>query len=332
MKKSKITALILALMFIFFSVFGCTPKKQNIDPESMTGSAPISASMLALDTVIMVTLYNESERPIIDEMGELINKYDLVFSRTNENSELYKLNKNGGGTMSDDMRDIISLAVKISEESKGLFDITVAPLVELWDFKSGNGKVPDKGLIEEKLKLVGYKNISVEGNELSLKNGATIDLGGIAKGYIADKLKAFLLERNVKSAILDLGGNISVIGSKPDGDEYSVGIARPFAENADETIKILKLRDTSAVTSGSYQRYFYEGDKLYHHILDPRTGYGADSGLFSVTIIAGNSAKADALSTACFVMGIEGAKELISAEKVKAIFVTTDYSVIEYGE
>ena len=182
--------------------------------------------------------------------------------------------------------------------------------------------------IKEALSHVNYKNIVIDGNRIFLSDPkAAIDLGGIAKGYMADRLKEYLIKEGIESALINLGGNILAIGSKPDGTPFNLGIQKPFEKHG-VTITSVKTVDSSVVSSGVYERYFKTDDALYHHILNSKTGFPYNNGLLGVTILSEKSVDGDALSTSCFALGLEDGMKLIqSLDGVDAIFVTDDYQL-----
>ncbi|MFG6347545.1 MAG: FAD:protein FMN transferase, partial [Lachnospiraceae bacterium] len=235
-------------------------------------------------------------------------------------------------TVSDILYEILEKGLYYSEKSKGVFDITIEPESSLWDFTSDNRKVPEDTKIKEAVKLTGYKNAALEDRKLVLeKPGMGIELGAIAKGFIADKLKEYLKENGVTSGTVNLGGNVLCIGKKPDNSPFRIGIQHPF-ENRNEVITAVKAEDISVVSSGIYERYFIQDGKMYHHILDPSTGYPYNNGLVAVTIISGKSVDGDALSTTCFAMGLEKGLEFASSlENVYAVFITEDEK-LHYSE
>jgi len=232
--------------------------------------------------------------------------------------------------VSDTTIELLKKGIKFGELTDGAFDITIAPLSELWDFKNNPGNVPSESDIAEALSHVNYKNIVIEGNTVTLTDPeAAIDLGGIAKGYMADQLKEYLLREGVNSAIINLGGNVLTIGEKPDETAFNIGIQKPFDEQ-NATITSVQVKDSSVVTSGSYERYFKVNDVIYHHILNTKNGYPCDNGLLSVTILSEASIDGDALSTTCFALGLEKGQELIaSLEGIDAIFVTEDFEIVD---
>jgi len=219
----------------------------------------------------------------------------------------------------------------------GVVDPTVGSLSGLWNFGSEKEyHVPDKTAIAKALSHVSCKNVSIGDARDSEKDGAVsttvtlndpdaaIDLGFIAKGYIADKMKEYLLSQEVQSACISLGGNVLVIGGKPDGSPFRIGIQKPFAPEG-TTLDTVEIRDTSAVTSGIYERCFYEGDTLYHHVLDTSTGYPVDNELAGVTILCESSTKADVLSTACLCLGLSKGRQFLDKyPDVAYLFVTKD--------
>ena len=290
----------------------------------------LSYTDMLFDTVIKIQILDSADSDILDGLKQLCQKYDTMFSTTNENSDLYKLNHAGGApvTVSSETSSLIQEGIHYSELSDGAFDITIEPVSSLWDFKSDSPEVPSANEITEAITHINYKGISVSGNTITLSDPkAGIDLGAIAKGYIADQVKAYLKEKGIKHAIINLGGNVDVIGSKPDGSKYNIGIQKPFDETG-EAITSVKLKDQTVVTSGIYERYFKKDGKLYHHILDPRTGYPCDNNLYSVSIITSSSTEADALSTTCFLLGYEKGMQLINETNgVEAIFITSDNKI-----
>lgn len=298
---------------------------------SSSPADPIRITEFHFNTVVTVSIYDSSDESLLDACMDLCEEYESLFSRTEETSELYKLNH---GTLpmegeyyilSDLTADLIQKGLEYSRLSDGAFDITIAPVSSLWDFSSENPHVPEKAALDEALSLVGWENVDLQGNRIRfLKEGMEIDLGGIAKGYIADCLKEYLISQGVESAIINLGGNVLCIGSRPDGTPFKIGIQKPFSDR-NETLASVELSDQSVVSSGTYERNFEEDGIFYHHILNPKTGYPYDNGLTSVTIFSDASVDGDGLSTSCFALGLEQGMALIdSIPDVYALFVTED--------
>ena len=291
---------------------------------------PISRTATFFDTVITIKIYDKDAEDVLDACIEKCRDYESRFSRTLEGSEIYRLNHAGGQAveLSEDTVELIKLGLKYCELSEGSFDITVAPLDDVWNFKENSGTVPDPSAIAEAKSHVNYHTVVVNGKSVQLTDpAAQIDLGGVAKGYIADKLKSFLKKEGVEHAIIDLGGNVLAVGGKPDGASFNIGIQKPFADQG-MPITSVKIKDKSVVSSGIYQRFFKVDDKIYHHILNPVTGYPCENNLLGVTIVASSSADADGLSTTCFILGKKRGMELINnISGVEAVFITDDYKL-----
>ena len=317
MKKFRLLGVLLPALLL---LFGC----------SSVSDTPVSRTATFFDTVITIKIYDKDAEDVLNACIEKCKDYESRFSRTLEGSEIYQLNHAGGQAveLSPDTVELINLGLKYCELSEGSFDITVAPLDDVWNFKENAGTVPDPAAIAEAKSHVNYHTVVVNGNQVQLTDpAAQIDLGGVAKGYIADKLKSFMKQQGVTSAIIDLGGNVLAIGGKPGGDSFNIGIQKPFAEQG-TPITSVKIKDKSVVSSGIYQRYFKVDDKIYHHILSPATGYPCENNLLGVTIVAGSSADADGLSTTCFILGRKKGMELINKiSGVEAVFITDDYKL-----
>ena len=318
---------------------GCSAQTKSEENTAADSQEPISATAIKLNTAVTVTIYDSNDKNLLTECMNLCDKYEKIFSRTASDSELYQLNHRElapvKGTedtyqVSDDLAELVSEGLDYSELSKGAFDIAIEPLTSLWDFTAEDPQVPKDSLIQAALPKCDYHNISVDKdkNEITLKTDDTaIELGAIAKGYIADRLKDYLVSQNVKSAIINLGGNVLCIGEKPDNSAFKIGIQKPFADRS-ETIAVMDIKDKSVVSSGIYERCFEQNGTLYHHLLNPETGYPYDNGLIAVTIISDKSVDGDALSTTCFALGLEdGMKLAESLDDVQAFFVTSDYEI-----
>ena len=304
----KYVSLILVLCVILLSFCSCS---RNV--------YPLSSTQIMMDTVVTIRLYDGNDDVLSGAM-KLCKRYENLLSRTVEDSDIYKINHSNGQPVevSDDTAELLRTALDIAEKSNGAFDPTVLPLVELWDVTNSK-TVPPITEIQTALQSVGYKSVVLNGNTVTLKNGARLDLGGIAKGFIADKLKIYLKENGVKSAIINLGGNTLLVGDK-NGNDFSVGVQKPFGKQ-NELSATVYISDKTAVTSGVYQRYFEQDGKIYHHIIDPKTGHPTDNGISAVTVLTDSSTIADGLSTACLILGIEKGTELAKQYGAELIFI-----------
>lgn len=308
---------------------GCSGAKSSTQTDQ-----DLTYTDMLFDTVIKIQILDPADESILDGLKKLCEKYDTMFCTTNTDSELYKLNHANGQpfTVSSETANLIQEGIHYSELSGGAFDLTIEPVSALWNFKADKPTVPSSDAIAQAVSHVDYTKVDIQDNTVTLEDPeAGIDLGAIAKGYIADQVKTYLKKQGIKHAIINLGGNVDVIGTKPDGSKYNIGIQKPFDESG-KAITSVQLKDQTVVTSGIYERYFKKNGKLYHHILDPRTGYPCENNLYSVSIITDSSTKADALSTTCFLLGYEKGMELIqSMDGVEAIFITDDEKVHKIG-
>lgn len=294
---------------------------------SDTSSSPLTYTGTALDTVISIQVYDTEDEDILKNCEALCEDYEAMLSRTVDTSEISQINQAGGAwvEVSDDTLSLIRTGIEYGELSDGAFDITIGAVSSLWDFKAEDPAVPSEEALAQAVTHVDYRNIEISGNRVRLTDPeAMLDLGAIAKGYIADRLKDYLEDQNVTHGLINLGGNVLAIGDKPDGSSFNIGIQKPFDEDGNP-IAAISLDDRSAVTSGTYQRCFKKDGILYHHILNSSDGMPCNNGLNSATIITDSSVTADALSTTCFLLGPEKGMELInSLEDVDAVFIDTD--------
>lgn len=289
---------------------------------------PISDSRFMLDTIVTISLYDTTDESILNGAFSLCQQYENLLSKTKEGSEIYQFNhrtNNQPVKVSNDTAQLLQKALLYCKSSNGAFDITIAPASDLWDFKSESPSLPDKNKLSEALGEINYKNLHLKDNILTSDNPKTqIDLGAIAKGFIADKLKQYLISEGVHSAVINLGGNVLCVGKKPDGSNFHIGLQKPF-ESHSETVETLAIDDLSVVSSGIYERYFKINDTLYHHILNPKTGYPYQNNLTAVTILSKESVDGDGLSTTCFSLGLKKGMELVeSLPDTYAMFITRD--------
>ena len=271
-----------------------------------------------MDTIMTVEINGSTDD--IKEVKKIIENVENSLSVTLSYSAVHSLNALKSFEFDKEYVDLVSRCVEISTLTDGFFDITVFPLVKLWGFDNKTYRVPDESEITENLTKVGYEKINLTGKTVTLSQSAEIDFGGIAKGYCTDKIVSYLKSRGVKNGILNLGGNVYVLGLKDNGEEYKVGIAHP---NGADCFGLLSVHDKAVVTSGQYQRNFSYNGKQYGHIIDPHTGYPVENGFRSVTIIGEDGTLCDALSTAVFCMG-ELAFPFITANRVSCVILTDD--------
>ena len=303
--KRQLAALLLTIFALSLTACGETAAESE------------TRTVYAMDTVMNLTVYGENAAAALESAEKELHTLDEdVLSRTAEGSELYALNTSNGETVECGADDIlpalIETALTISDATEGAFDPTLAPVLDAWGFTKDERHVPSADELKELLGHTGCGKVALEktadGWTVTLLDGAQLDLGGIAKGYAADLLRAQLEKEGVTSATLDLGGDVFVMGRKTDGSDWRIAVKDPA--DTESYLGVVSAADKFIVTSGVYERYFEENGVRYHHILDPKTGCPAESGLVSVTVLCGNGAWADALSTACFVLGPDGALAL----------------------
>lgn len=325
--KRRLTALTLTTIFVFSQLIsGCSKKNE-----------PLTKSGFYFNTVISVTVYENASERDLDECFQLAEQYENYFSNTLPDSDVSKINDAAGTpvTVHDETIELLETCISYGKLSNGRFDITIGKLSDLWDIstkalfeETDASMIPSDTDIAAALATVDYHNIRIDGNEVTLLDAnARIDLGGIAKGYIADRMKDLLNERGITNGFINLGGNVLALGGKPDGGTYTIGIQKPFAED-NSAIASVEVTDQTVVSSGIYERNFTVDGTLYHHILDVTTGYPYDNGLAGVTIITKDSVDGDALSTVCFSLGLKDGMALIEElEDTEAIFITTDNEI-----
>ena len=278
-----------------------------------------------MDTLMFFQVYSD-DLSACDGCIEIIQDLEAELSATDPDSALYILNETGSGTLSEDAIELLTRTLGFCEQTGGALDPTVYPLGQLWGFPTKDYHLPAQAEIEEALSRVNWQNVSIQGNTVTLAAGTRLDLGAVVKGYAGQRCAQLLLEQGVAGSI-NLGGNAQTVGNKPDGTPWQIGIADP--DNTANPIAVLQLRGTNAiVTSGDYQRCFEEDGRQYHHIMDPATGYPADTGLRAVTIVSQDGLQADALSTALFVMGMEDAVAFWrQTGDFEAVFIDSDRNI-----
>ena len=285
----------------------------------------------AMDTVVSETLYT-SGADINTQIGEKLREMETtLLSWTEENSQISQLNNADGKTMevSDDLAADLEKIRQLSQDSNGAFDPTLGKIIRLWDIAGENPHVPDQSEIDTLLPEVGYEKIQVDGNNVTLLDGCTLDLGAVGKGMGCDLIMDYLqTQPDVFGMILNLGGSsVMTYGEKPDGSSWKEALTDPRDTEGDYLGAITLDANQFLSTSGDYEKYFIEDGIRYHHILDPKTGYPVQNGLTSVTIVCDQGYLADGLSTACFVLGLDAAKPLLEKYDAEAVFVDEDKNV-----
>ncbi|MBE7037648.1 MAG: FAD:protein FMN transferase [Ruminococcaceae bacterium] len=286
-------------------------------------------TFFALDTNISIKAKGAFAKKAVTDCIEETHRIEKLFSAYIPSSEVFNLNKTGKMTASEETKKIISDAVSFSKKTYGAFDITIKPLADLWDIKNLSDKkdIPSDDEIKQELSKVGFENIHIYNNEITLKNNAKIDLGAIAKGYIADKAKDIMQKYNIKEAVLDFGGNIYVIGDKT----YKIGLQNPNSERG-EYFGIYEGKNISVVTSGAYERKTELDGKMYHHIISPFDGKCASSGITSVSIMGTSSTKCDAFATAVYVLGVEKGLEIVNNEPDIECVITDENNKVYFSD
>lgn len=353
MFKNKKTALILAAVVVViaaavFGVWKLTESNEGDQGTAITetpggakvseadGTKSLEQTFYIYDTVVNIKVFgNSAEQKNMDDIQAMLERMDMQFSRTKENGEIYAVNQAAGKeavVVSDETMDIVKQSIKYAEEMDGLFDPTIGPLVDLWNIGSGGEQVPDQAAIDAAKSMTNYKDIIIDETAKTVKlakEGMVLDMGGIGKGYAADRIADYLKEQGLDSAMINLGGSsIIALGNKPNGSPWNIGLQDPDQSRGTQ-LGTIKITDEVIDASGVYERYFMQDGVRYHHILDPRTGFPSQNGLKSITIMSPNATDADALSTGVFLMGLEeGMKYLESLpEKVDAFFITDDNKI-----
>ena len=285
-----------------------------------------SRDVFAMDTYMTLTAYGNNADEALNEAEAEIERLDALLSTGDENSEIYELNQNGTGTISEDTETLLDESEKLYTDTDGVFDITIYPVMEAWGFTTQNYRIPSaeelKGLLENvDASKVHYDEDS---KEVTLPANVKIDFGGIAKGYTSSRIMEIYKKCGLTSGMVSLGGNVQLLGAKPDGSPWRVAVQSP--DDTTDYLGILETKDKAVITSGGYERYFEEDGKTYHHIIDPSTGYPAESGLKSVTIVSDDGTLADGLSTSLFIMGKEKACDFWKEhnDKFDMILLTDD--------
>lgn len=313
MSKRMISLLIIGTVFLT----SCGKPKPDNEPQDK--------SFFAMDTYMTITAYGENAESALNKAEERVSELENLWSVTKENSEIYAINHSNGQSVSvsPETAELFDFSLEISEMTDGALDCSIYPILTEWGFTTSDYTIPTEERISELLAYTDYRKINFNGEYVQIPENMQIDLGAVGKGYTGDLVVEILKENGIESALLDLGGNIQTIGTKPDGTDWKIGLRSPFDEGNFAT---LEVSDRAVITSGGYERYFVGDDgETYWHILDPKTGKPAHSGLISVTVIGDEGRLCDALSTSLFVMGLEKATELWrNRDDFEMILVTDD--------
>ena len=271
-----------------------------------TTNKECTRQLFAMDTVMSFTAYGKNSEQAVDAAMKEVKRLDDLLSTGNPDSEVSQINTRGNGTLSKDTEAILTEAMEIYKETDGLFDVTIYPLMQLWGFPTQKYHVPAESELQEALAKVDASQVVIDGDQVSLGINQEMDLGGIAKGYTSARVMEIFREYGITSGMVSLGGNVQTLNTRPDGKPWQIGIQNPNGQQG-SLLAVLSVENKAVITSGGYERYFEEDGNTYIHILNPKTGYPADSGLVSVSVISENGMLADALSTSLYLMGEEQA-------------------------
>lgn len=327
MKKRFLIGIFMILLV--FNVTGCGANQQN---DNVNVEDTVSKDGFLLGTYVVVKMYDSDNEEILNKVFDRLKEIEDRMSINIDKSDVSEINNNAGiksVRVHDDVYFVLRKAKEYAEITDGAFEPTIGPLVKLWGIGSKDEKIPTQPEINDSLAQVDYNKLKLlDDNMVFLEDEQMIlDLGGIAKGYAADEAKRILLENGVNSAIIDLGGNVYAVGSKPDGSPWRIAIQSPF-ETRGNHVGVMPESDISIVSSGDYERYFEENNKRYHHIIDSNTGYPAWNNIAGVSVLSKDSIDGDALSTALFVLGVEKGLRLVEKlEDIDVIYITKDNKI-----
>ena len=313
-------ARILALLSAVTLLFGCAPAGGGEE-----AAEPRTVTVFAMDTVMDVTVYGGPDS-LTQEAETLIRGLEAAFSVTDPDSEIHAVNEAGGGPVGRDTAALLGDALTLCGRTGGKLDCTIYPVLRAWGFTTGDYRIPPAEELASLLPLVDWRSAALEDGQVSLGAGQMLDLGSVAKGYTGDRLIELFRSAGVTSALVNLGGNVQTLGTKPDGSLWRVAVADPFGGGY---AGVVETADRAVITSGGYERYFEEDGKIYRHILDPETGIPVDNGLVSVTVVGERGVLCDGLSTALYVMGEEGAAEFWrTSDDFDAVLLTEDGRIL----
>lgn len=316
----RLTLVLGAVLLVLILVIALFPLLDSV-------GKPYEVTTYAMGSYVQQSVYGDNSEEAAVAAADAIQALENEISWRVSGSDVQKLNNAAGKDwveLNSDTMEILEIAQDVAERSGGAFDVTIAPISRLWDFDSERQEVPDIDTIDALLPNVGYEflRLDTEENTASLKNlDNAVDLGGVGKGAACDAAIEAYAETGAEAAIVSVGGSVGVWGQKDSGADWSIAVRDP---NSDGALGALSIESGFLATSGSYEKCFTQDGKTYHHLLDPETGYPAETGLVSVTVLCDNGARADALATACFVLGLEEGQALLESYNAEGIFISTD--------
>lgn len=325
-KISVLAGIMLSVPALCMSLYGCGQAAAGSD--SLTKIMETS-TIFAMDTVMELQVYGDAA--LLTEAEQKIRSLENAVSVTKEDSDIGILNKEKTSIFSEETAELMDRALSICERTEGALDISIYPVVKAWGFTTGEYAVPSEKDLDALLENVDYTKIVFENDSIgavcNIPDGMQIDLGSVAKGYTSSMIYDYFKDNGIESGLINLGGNVQCIGTKPNGDSWKVAIKSPFMDSASGIFGVLKAADVAVITSGGYERYFEQDGEIYWHIIDPENGKPADNGLVSVTIVGKDGCLCDGLSTALFVMGLDEAVDFWQkSDDFDAIFIAEDGS------
>lgn len=326
----------LLLLLLSLILFGCstTTQQEQKQASSIEKTAVVRSESL-LHTAVQLSVYHKGKEVALDEAVAYMQEMEKLLSTNLETSDVYKVNKAAGKeAVKVDERtfNVVQKAIEMSQISDGKFDVTIGAITNLW--RIGDSQYQNKPAdeqIKDRLPLINYKDVTLDSSNHTIKlekEGMVMELGGISKGFIADEVKAIFEKHGITTAIINLGGNVVVMGTSPNYDSgWNVGVQDPDAVRG-TVIGSVSVKNTSVVTSGIYERYVEVDGVKYHHIMDPKTGYPLENNILGVTVITSQSIKADGHSTVLFLMGIDEALNYVnSQEDLEVVFIDKNKGV-----
>lgn len=319
----------LGIFCSLIMLIACQPKHKTLEVIDK----PLTRTESLLHTVVQLSIYHDNQEKAMEEAIDYLKRMEATLSTNLEGSDVYKINQSAGKNpvkVSKETFDIIEASLDISKTSQGKFDISIGAVSNLWKIGSEDARVPSQEELVSAIKQIDYRKIQLdkEKQTVYIEEGMTLELGAISKGYIADGVRELFLKRGIHSAIINLGGNVLVLGTSPKNEEgWNIGVQNPDEVRGD-TVGAVLVKDSSVVTSGIYERYLEANGKTYHHILNPETGYPVENEISGVTVFTKNSLQGDQFSTTLYLLGIQEGLELINkTEGVEAVFIDKDKGI-----